>query len=117
MVSMMFSKKKCAFLAACVALSSALPADPIKLAPFSSASPRMSALGGAHAAHARGMEALFENPAGFADEDTVFSVGALSLLLQGPIFDIANLMFSGSGIMTGLPTLLDAKGKIGRAHV
>lgn len=75
-------------------------------------SPRIASLGGPHAAFTVGLDAIFENPAGFASEVTVFSAARLSLNTMGPIFDIANLLLSGDDPLTELPSILDAAGRL-----
>lgn len=76
-------------------------------------SPRAAALGGFHAAAAVGFDAIFENPAGFANPEPELSVSRLTINLSGPIFDIASIATSGSAdIMAALPSLLDPKGRL-----
>lgn len=77
-------------------------------------SARMAALGGPHAASASGLDALFENPAGFAADEEYLSVSSVVVHPAGPVFDLASLMVSGgaSGLVSGLSSLLDAKGRL-----
>lgn len=75
-------------------------------------SPRLSALGGPHAAQGVGMDAFLENPAGFATEDTGFSVARLDLSAAGPLSDIAAIMLGGSDLTSALPSLLDDQGRL-----
>jgi len=89
-----------------------LAAEPIKLSPVSPVSPRLAAMGGPHAAQASGIDALFENPAGFASEDTVLSAAALAFNFSGPVFDIANLFFSGGDPIASIPSILDPAGRL-----
>jgi len=80
--------------------------------PFSPPSARMAALGGPHAARASGVDAIFENPAGFASEESELSVSALVFNPSGPIFDIVGMIVGGTGPMTGLASLFDAGGRL-----
>lgn len=81
--------------------------------PFVVPSARMSALGGPHAASSAGLDAIFENPAGFLVDTTQLGVSALVLNPSGPIFDIASLIVGGStDILAGLTGLLDANGRL-----
>lgn len=101
------------YLGICVALAIALaPAAAQSVQRFSPPSARMAALGGPHAASASGLDAVFENPAGFAADETEFRASALVFNPSGPIFDIAGLVLGGSDqLMAGLPSLFDAQGR------
>lgn len=80
--------------------------------PFTPPSARMAALGGPHAAAASGVDAIFENPAGFASEESELSVSALVFNPSGPIFDIVGMIVGGTDPMTGLASLFDAEGRL-----
>jgi len=80
--------------------------------PFSLPSARMAAVGGPHAASVSGVDAIFENPAGFAAETAELSVSALVANASGPVFDIAGMLVGGSDIMAALPALFDAGGRL-----
>lgn len=80
--------------------------------PFSPPSARMAALGGPHAAGASGVDAIFENPAGFASEDSELSVSAIVFNPSGPIFDIVGMIVGGTDPMAGLASLFDAEGRL-----
>ncbi len=80
--------------------------------PFSIASPRMAALGGAHAASVNGVDAIFENPAGFASDKSEISVSSIVLSPSGPIFDIVGLLLEGGDAISGLPNLFDEQGRL-----
>jgi len=78
---------------------------------------RVMALGGLHAAEAHGLDAIFENPAGFAQDGQSLSLGAVTAGLTGPVFDIAGIamdLMSGSGSMDlgSVVNLLDASGRL-----
>lgn len=81
--------------------------------PFVLPSARMAAMGGAHAASVNGLDAIFENPAGFVSDETELGVSALVFNPSGPIFDIAGLVLDGSGdVFAMLPNLFDANGRL-----
>jgi len=80
--------------------------------PFSPPSARMAALGGPHAAGASGVDAIFENPAGFASEESELSVSAIVFNPSGPIFDIVGMIVGGTDPMAGLASLFDAEGRL-----
>ena len=100
----------------CVALSvgsMGLYAQVQTIEPFVLPSARMAALGGAHAASVNGLDAIFENPAGFVSEQTELGLAALVINPSGPIFDIAGLILGGSeDMLTMLPALFDANGRL-----
>jgi len=80
--------------------------------PFAPSSARMASLGGPHAASTAGIDAVFENPAGFASENTEFSAASVVFNPSGPIFDIAGLVLGGSDqLLSGLSSLFDADGR------
>jgi hypothetical protein len=54
-------------------------------------SARTAGIGGVHAALADDLTTLFSNPAGFVSAGPQLAIAELTLGLQGPIFDIANL--------------------------
>ncbi|PKL07735.1 MAG: hypothetical protein CVV51_12590 [Spirochaetae bacterium HGW-Spirochaetae-7] len=83
-----------------------------KIAPFSLPSARMAALGGPHAAAASGLDAIFENPAGFVSEKTEFSAASLVLNPSGPIFDIVGMLVSGGDPLADLTALFDDNGRL-----
>jgi hypothetical protein len=72
----------------------------------------MAALGGPHAASARGVDALFENPAGFASEESELSISALVFNPAGPIFDIVGMLIGGTDPMAGLTSLFDPEWRL-----
>jgi hypothetical protein len=83
-----------------------------EISPVFPPSPRMAALGGPHAASVQGVDAIFENPAGFAVEGRTINVSSLVPLVTGPVFDIANLVMGGGDIATGIPNILDPAGRL-----
>jgi hypothetical protein len=80
--------------------------------PFVLPSARMAALGGPHAASVAGLDALFENPAGFASETTELGVSSLVFNPAGPIFDIVGMVVGGNDPLAGLATLFDDNGRL-----
>jgi len=100
-------------LAVCAALSLApIGVMAQTVSPLAPSSARMAALGGPHAASAAGIDAVFENPAGFASERTEFSAAAVVFNPSGPIFDIAGLVLGASDqLMASLPSLFDSNGR------
>lgn len=80
--------------------------------PFVPPSARMAALGGPHAASYSGVDAIFENPAGFVSEHAEIGVSALDFALTGPIFDIAGMVAGGSDLLAGLAGLFDDNGRL-----
>jgi len=80
--------------------------------PFSLPSARMAALGGPHAASVSGVDAIFENPAGFVTDDAEFSAASLVLNPSGPFFDIVGMMVSGGDPLADLTTLFDDNGRL-----
>ncbi|GAB1456136.1 hypothetical protein MASR2M48_14430 [Spirochaetota bacterium] len=80
--------------------------------PFRLPSARMAALGGPHAASVNGVDSIFENPAGFASDDSELSIASLVVNPSGPVFDIAGLLLGGNDLTTGLVSLLDATGRL-----
>lgn len=80
--------------------------------PFSLPSARMAALGGPHAASVSGVDAIFENPAGFISDETEFSAAALVINPAGPIFDIVGMMVSGGDPLADLTSLFDDNGRL-----
>lgn len=72
-------------------------------------SPRMAALGGPHAASVQGVDAIFENPAGFAVDGRIINVASMVPQVAGPVFDIANILMSGDFI-TDFPDLVGPAG-------
>lgn len=99
-----------AALMALLPLASAFAQE--KVEPVLPPSPRLAALGGLHAAAALGFDAILENPAGFANPEAELSIARLTTNLSGPLFDIAAVATSGGDIMAGLPTMLDADGRL-----
>lgn len=79
------------------------------LIPVFPPSPRMAALGGPHAASAQGVDAIFENPAGFAVDGRVINISSLVSQVTGPVFDIANMLVSGD-VIGDFPSLVDSTG-------
>lgn len=82
------------------------------LSPVFPPSPRMAALGGPHAASAQGVDAIFENPAGFAVDGRIINVSSIVPQVTGPVFDIANLLMGGGDLTTGIPSILDPAGRL-----
>jgi len=82
------------------------------VAPFVLPSARMMARGGPHAASASGLDAMFENPAGFASDETELGVSALVFNPAGPIFDIIGMVVGGEDPLAGLSTLFDDSGRL-----
>jgi len=80
--------------------------------PFVLPSARMAALGGPHAASVSGLDAMFENPAGFASETTELGVSSLVFNPAGPIFDIIGMVVGGEDPLAGLSSLFDANGRL-----
>jgi hypothetical protein len=80
--------------------------------PFVLPSARMAALGGPHAASVAGLDAMFENPAGFASETTELGVSSLVFNPAGPIFDIIGMVVGGEDPLAGLSTLFDDNGRL-----
>ena len=103
--------KRYALLCAAV-VAMALSSHAQGVASFSMPSARMSALGGPHAASVSGVDAIFENPAGFVAEETEFSFGAIVVNPAGPVFDMAGLMLSGGDLLTGAAGLFDDSGRL-----
>lgn len=104
-------KRKILVGAALVLITASALAQTVK--PFVVPSARMSALGGPHAAGSAGLDAIFENPAGFLVDKPQLGVSALVLNPSGPIFDIAGIITGGStDILAGLTGLLDANGRL-----
>lgn len=98
---------------ACAALAlAAAPLAAQTVAPFVLPSARMAALGGAHAASYSGVDAIFENPAGFVSERSELGVSALVFDLAGPIFDIAGMVAGGADPLAGLSGLFDSSGRL-----
>ncbi len=101
------------FVVACAALALAplcIAAQTVR--PFSPPSARMAALGGPHAARASGVDSIFENPAGFASDESELSVSALVFNPSGPIFDIVGMVVGGTDPMSGLASLFDSAGRL-----
>ncbi|MFH2113474.1 MAG: hypothetical protein ABIJ86_03065 [Spirochaetota bacterium] len=82
------------------------------LSPVFPPSPRMAALGGPHAASAQGVDAIFENPAGFAVDGRIINVSSIVPQVTGPVFDIANLLMGGGDLEAGIPSILDSAGRL-----
>ncbi|OHD82143.1 MAG: hypothetical protein A3J97_10300 [Spirochaetes bacterium RIFOXYC1_FULL_54_7] len=82
------------------------------LSPVFPPSPRMAALGGPHAASAHGVDAIFENPAGFAVDGRIINVSSIVPQVTGPVFDIANLLMGGGDLEAGIPSILDSAGRL-----
>lgn len=59
-------------------------------------SPRVSSMGGTHAALSDGLSTFFSNPAGFAGAEPVFQAAELGVRVRGPAFTLANLIIEGS---------------------
>ena len=89
-----------------------LAASAQSVAPFRMPSTRMAALGGPHAASVNGVDSIFENPAGFASEDSELSIASLVINPSGPVFDIAGIILGGNDLETGLISLLDSSGRL-----
>ncbi|MDR0877386.1 MAG: hypothetical protein LBN21_04990 [Treponema sp.] len=62
--------------------------------PFIMPSARASALGGNHTALSDDFYALFSNPAAFVGVEDTYSVSELTLSLNGPVFEILDLVLS-----------------------
>ncbi|MDX9957135.1 MAG: hypothetical protein AB7T74_17410 [Clostridia bacterium] len=83
------------------------------LKPVFPPNPRMAALGGPHAASSQGVDAIFENPAGFAADGRIINVGSLVPQVTGPVFDIANLLMGNSSdFLDNVPSILDDSGRL-----
>lgn len=83
------------------------------LKPVFPPNPRMAALGGPHAASSQGVDAIFENPAGFAVDGRLINVASLVPQVTGPVFDIANLLVGDSGsFLDNVPSILDESGRL-----
>lgn len=90
-----------------------LPLGAQDIDPVRTLSPKAAALGGMHAAYSSGLDAIFGNPASFANSDAEFFVARLAANLSGPVFDIANAIFSGNtDPLTMIPGLVDDKGRL-----
>ncbi len=97
----------------CLVLLCAAPVCAQNLEPVRALSPQAAALGGYHAAAPQGLDSIFSNPAGFASQDDELLVARLSANLSGPVFDIANAVFSGNSDMLALVAgLVDNKGRL-----
>jgi hypothetical protein len=59
-------------------------------------SPRVSSMGGTHAALSDDLSTFFSNPAGFRTAEPTFQAAELGLRVRGPAFTIANLIIEGS---------------------
>jgi len=77
------------------------------------------AAGGTHAARASGIMALFENPAGFVDDNQEISISALTFNLSGPVLSMVDMTVAAvtvadpfSQIISGIPALLDDSGRL-----
>lgn len=103
-------KRTIAALSALALLPLAASAQAVE--PFSLPSARMAALGGPHAASVSGLDAIFENPAGFVTDDAEFSAASLVLNPAGPFFDIVGMMVSGGDPLADLTTLFDDDGRL-----
>jgi hypothetical protein len=66
------------------------------IAPFVIPSARFSGLGGNHVAVGDSFHALFTNPATFVDIERQFSAAELTISTYGPIFEIMDLVGSGT---------------------
>lgn len=91
----------CAFLAV-----SGLPA--FALDPFDFSSPRQKSMGGSHVAMADDFSVLLTNPAGLAVVPGSFSAAELGVRAIGPVFDIANLLVSGTPDIAAITDFLAA---------
>ncbi len=92
-------------------------------------SPRLSALGGYHAALADDYTVLFTNPAGFRKIGKQMHVSELTIGLSGPIFDIASMIIAGTSgsditsdssiqnLLTGLDASMNITGPISFAYL
>lgn len=95
------------------------------LKPVFPPSPRISALGGPHAASVQGVDALFENPAGFAVDGRIINIASLVPQVTGPVFDIANIVMNGDFTAdfpdlvgpTGVYVQLDLAGPLSFSYV
>ncbi len=81
--------------------------------------PELVATGGTHAARANGVMALFENPAGFVDDNQELSISALNFNLSGPVLSMVDMVVAAvtvadpfGQIISGIPGLLDASGRL-----
>ncbi|MGM0673627.1 MAG: hypothetical protein ACQETQ_02905 [Spirochaetota bacterium] len=59
-------------------------------------SPRLSSMGGTHAALSDDISTFFSNPAGFRSAEPTFQAAELGIRLSGPAFTLANLVAQGS---------------------
>jgi hypothetical protein len=89
-------------------------------------SPRLSALGGYHAALADDYTVLFTNPAGFRKVGYQLHASELTIGISGPIFDITSMIVEGtdnleadelSDIVTGLHAALNVTGPVSFAYL
>jgi hypothetical protein len=58
------------------------------------------------------VDAIFENPAGFAVDGRIINVSSIVPQVTGPVFDIANLLMGGGDLTTGIPSILDPAGRL-----
>ena len=74
--------------------------------PMNAVSPRLSGLGGRHAAFADGFTTIYTNPAGFFASGEEISWAEFSVGAKGPVFSLADAVLSGSLDMATLGDLL-----------
>ncbi|HSV56662.1 MAG TPA: hypothetical protein VLH39_06075 [Magnetospirillaceae bacterium] len=80
--------------------------------PGAPVSPRLSALGGPHAADLAGFDSLLVNPAGLASAPGEWLYSRIALSAAGPLADAADLLLGGEDILANLTSLLDAQGRL-----
>ena len=92
-------------------------------------SPRLTALGGYHAALADDYTVLFTNPAGFRKVERQLHASELTIGLHGPIFDIASMIVEGTSgsdissdsriqnLLSGLHASMNITGPISFAYL
>lgn len=92
--------------------SASIAAAQVAVEPFSLPSSRIAALGGPHAASVNGVDAIFENPAGFAADESELSISSLVVNPSGPVFDIAGIVVGGVKLEDSIAGLVDSKGRL-----
>jgi hypothetical protein len=91
-------------------LIAAVAAPAFAIDAFDFTSPRQKSMGGRHVAMADDYSVLFTNPAGLADLPTTYAVADLGIQAIGPVFDIANLLVSGTPSTTSILKFLSDNG-------
>lgn len=93
-------------------------------APMAGVSPRLTGMGGAHAAYADGFATIYTNPAGFFASGEEVSWAELTFGLKGPVFTIADAIVGGDmdlatigDLLTGIYTGLAFTGPLSFGYV